>query len=62
MLFSFRKTLRPTKQTRLTLSRSGLGYSYKIGPVRFTRNAGGARTRTIHTPIKGLTYRRTRRR
>lgn len=62
MIFSFRKSYRPTKNSRVTLSRSGLGYSYRVGPIRFTRNGNGSRTRTIHTPIKGLTYRRTRRR
>ncbi|GGG80200.1 DUF4236 domain-containing protein [Corynebacterium pelargi] len=62
MLFSFRKIFRPTKRSRVTVSRSGVGYSYRLGPVRFTRNANGSRTKTLHTPIKGLTYRRTRRR
>lgn len=61
-LIHFRKTLTPTRGTRITVSRSGIGWSWRLGPVRMTRNAGGGRTRTIHTPIKGLTYRRTRRR
>lgn len=58
----FRKTFTPTRRTRITLSKSGIGWSWGIGPVRFTRNAGGGRTCTIRTPIRGLTYRSTRRR
>ncbi|MGK8361660.1 DUF4236 domain-containing protein [Corynebacterium amycolatum] len=60
-LFSFRKTFRPTRNSRVTLSRSGLGYSYRMGPVRWTKNARGGRTTTVNTPIKGLTYRKYRR-
>ena len=59
-LFGFRKTLRPTRNSRVTLSRSGIGYSYRLGPIRWTKNAGRGRTLTVHTPIKGLTYRRRR--
>ncbi|AZA08460.1 DUF4236 domain-containing protein [Corynebacterium pseudopelargi] len=62
MFFSFRKILRPTSRSRIIVSRSGISYSYRLGPVRYTRNANGSRTKTIHTPVKGLTYRRTRRR
>lgn len=62
MGLSFRKTFAPTRWTRITVSKSGIGWSWGIGPVRFTRHAGGGRSRTIRTPIRGLTYRRTRRR
>lgn len=55
MSFRFRKSIN-IGGFRINLSKSGIGYSFGVKGLRFTRKAGGGTRTTIGIPSTGLSY------
>ncbi len=51
-----RKSFKLAPGVRMTVSRSGVGYSVGGGGVRVTKRAGGGLSRTIGIPGSGITH------
>ena len=59
MGFSFRKSLRVGKGGRVNISKSGIGFSWGIPGLRFTRTAKGQNRVTASIPGTGLKWTKT---
>lgn len=59
MGFSFRKSLRLGKHGRVNVSKSGIGFSWGIPGLRFTRTAKGQDRVTMSIPGTGLRWTKT---
>lgn len=59
MGFSFRKSLRLGKHGRVNVSKSGVGFSWGIPGLRFTKTAKGQDRVTFSIPGTGLRWTKT---
>lgn len=56
MGFRFRKSIPIGKHFRINLSKSGVGYSWGVKGVRFTKAANGKNRTTLSVPGTGISY------
>ncbi|MFT3660070.1 MAG: DUF4236 domain-containing protein [Gordonia sp. (in: high G+C Gram-positive bacteria)] len=59
MGFRYRRTWKVLPGTRVTLAKSGIGFSVGSKRVRMTKHAGGGVSRSINLPVKGLSHHKT---
>lgn len=59
MAFGFRKSLRLGKHGRVNVSKSGVGFSWGVPGLRFTKTARGQNRVTVSIPGTGLRWTKT---
>ena len=56
MGFRFRKSINLGGGVRINLSKSGIGYSFGVPGLRYTKSANGRTRKTYSIPGTGLSY------